>query len=283
MFEHHYEKLTDLTVHYVTAGEGKQTLVLLHGYPQSWYCWREVIEYLAKDYRIIAPDLRGLGDTTRPASGYDKRTLGRDVIELLDKLGVDKFAVVGHDWGGTVAFAVAADNPSRVTHLGVIDVAIPGDGQPNIGQGGKRWHHSFLQTLDLPEALINGREEYYFDWFFENYGHTRAAITREARDEYMRNLNTPGALRAGFAYYREVTQDIRDNEARTEKLTIPCLALGGGGYWGRGGEVATSLRRMANKVTEIVVPECGHWVPEEKPQLLSESIRDLLSLPSDVE
>lgn len=283
MFKHHYKKLTDLTMHYVTAGEGKKILVLLHGYPQSWYCWREVISLMGGEYTIIAPDLRGLGDTTRPSEGYDKRTIAKDVVELLDTLGISKFAVVGHDWGGVVAFAVAADNPRRVTHLGVVDVAIPGDGQPNIGQSGRRWHHSFLQTLDLPEALIEGREEYYFDWFFENYGRNKGVISRETRDEYMRNLTTPGALRAGFAYYREVTKDIRDNQARTEKLTIPVLAFGGGEEWGRGEEVAKSLRRMAVNVTEIIAPESGHWVPEEEPEMLSQAIKDLLSSPSDVE
>lgn len=267
-------------MHYVTAGSdaATRTLVLLHGYPQSWYCWREIIDRLGDDFRIIAPDLRGLGDTTRPANGYDKRTVAHDVLELLDALGIDTFAVAGHDWGGVVAFALAADNPGRVSHLAVVDVAIPGDGQPNIGQSGRRWHHTFLQTLDLPEALITGRESIYLDWFFENYGYTKAAITPRAREEYLRTHTTPGALRAGFAYYRSVTQDVRDNEARTKKLPIPCLAVGGADSWGRGPEVARSLRQMATDVTEILVPECGHWVPEEQPDALSDALRGFLDL-----
>lgn len=277
--EHHYALLRDVKMHYVTAGNGPRTLVLLHGYPQSWYCWKDVIDLLSSDFRIIAPDLRGLGDTSRPAAGYDKKTIAGDVHELLSEhIGVEEYAVAGHDWGGTVAFALAAHHPAPVTHLAVVDVAIPGDGQKNIGQAGRRWHHTFLQTLDLPEALIgDGREHHYFNWFFDNYGHTQAAISTEAREEYLRTHTTPGALRSGFAYYRAIAQDVADNEALGEKLTIPTLAVGGGTSWGRAGEVATSLRQMAEKVEEIVFDECGHWVPEEKPMELANALRSFIS------
>ena len=226
----------------------------------------------------MAPDLRGLGDTTRPASGYDKRTVAADVYELLSEhLGLTRYAVAGHDWGGAVAFALAADHPEAVTHLAVVDVAIPGDGQPNIGQAGRRWHHTFLQTLDLPEALIGGgREHLFFDWFFTNYGHFPNAISPKARAEYLRTHTTPGALRAGFAYYRAIAQDVADNQARTEKVAMPTLAIGGGTSWGRGAEVARSLRKMADDVTEEVYPECGHWVPEEKAAELAASLRSFI-------
>lgn len=275
---HHFATLREVKMHYVTAGAGPTTLVLLHGYPQSWYCWRQVITELQKEYRIVAPDLRGLGDTTRPASGYDKRTVAADVYELLSEhLGLTQYAVAGHDWGGAVAFALAADHPEAVTHLAVVDVAIPGDGQPNIGQAGRRWHHTFLQTLDLPEALIGGgREHLFFDWFFTNYGHFPDAISPKARAEYLRTHTTPGALRAGFAYYRAIAQDVADNQARTEKVAMPTLAIGGGTSWGRGAEVARSLRKMADDVTEEVYPECGHWVPEEKAAELVASLRSFI-------
>ena len=275
---HHFATLREVKMHYVTAGAGGTTLVLLHGYPQSWYCWRQVITELQKEYSLVAPDLRGLGDTTRPASGYDKRTVAADVYELLSEhLGLTQYAVAGHDWGGAVAFALAADHPDAVTHLAVVDVAIPGDGQPNIGQAGRRWHHTFLQTLDLPEALIGGgREHLFFDWFFTNYGHLPDAISPKARAEYLRTHTTPGALRAGFAYYRAIAQDVADNQARTEKVAMPTLAIGGGTSWGRGAEVARSLRKMADDVTEEVYPECGHWVPEEKAAELAASLRSFI-------
>ena len=275
---HHFATLREVKMHYVTAGAGGTTLVLLHGYPQSWYCWRQVITELQKEYRIVAPDLRGLGDTTRPASGDDKRTVAADVYELLSEhLGLTQYAVAGHDWGGAVAFALAADHPDAVTHLAVVDVAIPGDGQPNIGQAGRRWHHTFLQTLGLPEALIGGgREHLFFDWFFTNYGHFPDAISPKARAEYLRTHTTPGALRAGFAYYRAIAQDVADNQARTEKVAMPTLAIGGGTSWGRGAEVARSLRKMADDVTEEVYSECGHWVREEKAAELAASLRSFI-------
>jgi pimeloyl-ACP methyl ester carboxylesterase len=272
--EHHYAQLKDLKMHYVTAGQGRP-LVLLHGYPQSWYCWREVFELLKDDYYIIAPDLRGLGDTTRPWSGYDKKTIAADVWELVtEHLGIERFAVAGHDWGGTVAFALAADHQDAVTHLAVVDVAIPGDGQANIGQAGRRWHHTFLQTPDLPEALIEGREHHYFGWFFTNYGYRPDCITPDAVTEYLRTNTTPGALRAGFAYYRMVGQDVKDNEARGAKITVPSLAVGGANGWGRGPEVGKSLRMMAETVDELIIDECGHWVPEEQPETLAKAFKD---------
>ena len=274
----HFATLRTVKMHYVTAGEGDTTLVLLHGYPQSWYCWRQVITELQNEYSLVAPDLRGLGDTTRPASGYDKRTVAADIYELLrEHLGLTRYAVAGHDWGGAVAFALAADHPEAVTHLAVVDVAIPGDGQPDISQAGRRWHHTFLQTPDLPEALIGGgREHLFFDWFFTSYGHFPDAISPEARAEYLRTHTTPGALRTGFAYYRAIAQDVADNEARTDKVAMPTLAIGGGTSWGRGAEVGRSLRKMADNVTEEVYPECGHWVPEEKAAELAASLRSFI-------
>lgn len=265
-------------MHYVTAGSGDKTLVLIHGYPQSWYCWKPVIDELGDDFTIIAPDLRGLRDSTRPAGGYDEKTIAGDVHELLsEQLGVTDYAAAGHVWGGTVAFALTAHYPSPVSHLAVVDVAIPADGQKNIGQAGRRSHHTFLQTLDLPEALIgDGREHHYFNWFFDNYGHFPDAISDEARAEYLRTLTTPGALRSGFAQYRAITQDVADNQSLTTKLTIPTLAVGGGTSWGRAGEVATSLRQMAENVDEVVFDECGHWVPEEKPVELAAALRNFI-------
>ncbi|HEX2939972.1 MAG TPA: alpha/beta fold hydrolase, partial [Rhodopila sp.] len=135
---HHHADLGDVRLHYVTAGQGFP-VVLLHGWPQSWYEWRHLIPELAKSYRVIAPDLRGLGDSSRPANGYDKKTIGNDVWRLVhDVLGIAEFYLVGHDWGGPTAYAVAAAHPDAVRKLAILDVTIPGDGSPNISQGGRR-------------------------------------------------------------------------------------------------------------------------------------------------
>jgi pimeloyl-ACP methyl ester carboxylesterase len=268
--QHHHADLGDVRLHYVTAGTGFP-IVLLHGWPQSWYEWRHVMPALAERFRVIAPDLRGLGDSSRPIDGYDKKTVGNDVWHLVhDVLKIDAFHLVGHDWGGPTAYAVAAAHPDAVRRLAILDVAIPGDGSPNISQGGRRWHHAFHQTPDLPEALIAGREDIYFTWFYRNYGARPDAIPDADIAEYLRVYRQPGALRAGFAYYRAIPRDIADNAATAArfKLPMPVLALGGDRSWGRGLEVLESLRRLATNVQGGVIENCGHWMPEEQPQAL---------------
>jgi pimeloyl-ACP methyl ester carboxylesterase len=276
MMEHHHADLGDVRLHYVTAGTGFP-VVLLHGWPQSWYEWRHVMPRLAAEYHVIAPDLRGLGDSSRPLSGYDKKTVGGDIWRLVhDVLGIESFFLVGHDWGGPTAYAVAAAHPDAVRKLAILDVTIPGDGSPNISQGGRRWHHAFHQTPDLPEALIAGREDIYFTWFYRNYGARPDAMSPEDIEEYLRVYRQPGALRAGFSFYRAIPRDVADNEAISEKfkLPMPVLALGGDRSWGRRDEVVESLRRMAVNVQGGVIENCGHWMPEEQPD---ELLRRLLA------
>ena len=271
---HHQADLGDVNLHYVTAGEGFP-VVLLHGWPQTWYEWRHIMPALAAKYRIIAPDLRGLGDSSRPLDGYDKKTVGNDIWRLVhDRLGIDAFYLVGHDWGGPTAYAIAAAHPDAVRKLVILDVAIPGDGSPNISQGGRRWHHGLHQTIDLPEALVSGREDIYLGWFYRNYGHHPNVIPPEDIAEYLRCYRQPGALRAGFSYYRNLARDIADNAAivRDFKLPMPVLALGGDSGWGRGMEVLESLRRMATNVQGVVIEQCGHWMPEEQPEELTRQL-----------
>jgi len=161
-----------------------------------------------------------------------------------------------------------------VRKLAILDVTIPGDGSPNISQGGRRWHHAFHQTLDLPEALVTGREDIYFGWFYRNYGHRPDVIPDADIAEYLRVYRQPGALRAGFGYYRAIPQDIADNQAISAnfKLPMPVLALGGNSAWGRRMEVVESLRRMATDVRGGVIENCGHWMPEEQPAALLEQL-----------
>ncbi len=267
---HHHAELGDVRLHYVTHGVGFP-VVLLHGWPQTWFEWRHVMPRLAERYRVIAPDLRGLGDSSRPADGYDKKTVGNDIWRLVhDVLKIDAFHLVGHDWGGPTAYAVAAAHPDSVRTLTILDVTIPGDGSPNISDGGRRWHHGFHQTMDMPEALVAGREDIYLGWFYRNYGHRPDAIPDADIAEYLRCYRQPGALRAGFSYYRNIPRDVADNEAIVArfKLPMPVLALGGGDAWGRRMAVVESLRRMATNVRGGVIDRCGHWMPEEQPDAL---------------
>ncbi len=273
--DHHFAELSQVRMHYVVAGSG-DPVVLLHGWPQSWYEWRHVIALLRHEYRLIAPDLRGLGDSSRPRDGYDTATLAADIWELVhDHLGIERFRLVGHDWGGPVSFALAHAHPRAVEQLVILDVAIPGDGNRNISQGGRRWHHAFHQTEGLPEALVAGREATYLGWFYRNYGHRPDAIGDEAIAEYLRTYRDPEALRAGFEYYRNIPLDIEQNEANVaqRKLEMPVLALGGEESWGRRGEVLESCARVALDVRGGTIPAAGHWIPEEQPARLVSALR----------
>ena len=279
-FAHAYFDTGDVVLHYVRAGAG-DCVVLLHGWPQSWYAWHKIIPVLAEHYDVIAPDLRGLGDSSRPAGGYDKATIAEDIRKLLHgHLGIDRCDLVGHDWGGPVAFCLAATYPDMVRKLVMLDTAVPGDGSGSFSQHGRRWHHAFHQTADLPEALVAGREDIYLGWFYRHYGFQPGAIDAEAIAEYLRTYRQEGALRSGFAYYRALEQDVAHNQSLLArgKLKMPVLALGGGKAFGRGAETFESLKRVALDVRGGVIEDCGHWIPEEKPDEVARALLDFFAL-----
>jgi pimeloyl-ACP methyl ester carboxylesterase len=279
-FSHHYADLKGVRLHYVTLGSG-YPVVLLHGWPQTWYEWRLVMPLLADSFTLVAPDLRGLGDSSRPASGYDKKTVAKDVWLLMSEtLGHKRFAVVGHDWGAPVAFRLAADHADVVSHLALLDVPVPGDQPAGAAiSGAPRWHHMFHRVPDLPEALTFGRERIYLEYFFMN-GTDQANVFSDADiAEYVRTYSQPGAMRAGFNFYRNLNKDVEDNRATFAtgfKLPMPTLGLGGGGSRGRGELVIESLRRVALRAEGGAIADCGHFIPEEKPRELAERLRAFL-------
>ena len=269
--EHRFAPLSGVTLHYVTAGAG-EPVVLLHGFPQTWAAWRRVIPALAARYRVVAPDLRGLGASSRPAGGYRKSRVAEDIWELANGvLGYDRFMVAGHDWGGPVAFALAAAHRDAVRKLAILDATIPGDGTDLFSTSQGRWHHGFHRTLDLPEALLAGRERIYVTWFLRAFAAHPGAIDDATAEDYARAYAQPGAMRAALAYYRAIPRDIAENERAVAagKLEMPVLALGGGESFGRRELALESLRRVANDVRGGVVSGCGHFIPEEKPETLA--------------
>ena len=279
-FKHGFAELGGVTLHYVTAGDGlgdRPPIILVHGWPETWYEWRHVMPMLAEHHPVVAVDMRGLGDSSRPLDGYDKRTVADDVHRLLrEHLGLERWHGVGHDWGGPVTFALGAGHPENMVTMTIIDVVIPGDGG-DFSQGGRRWHHAFHLTPDLPEALVAGREHIYLGWFYREFSWRRGAIGPSTVEEYLRTYTEPGAMRAGFAYYRNLPRDAADNRAQLEAgfvLPMPVLAMGGGRAEarGRGTEPEQSMRRVARNVTGIVVEDSGHFVPEEQPEQVSHHI-----------
>lgn len=276
-FTHHNAHLADVRLHYVRGGTGSP-LVLLHGWSQTWYEWRQVLPALAERFTVIAPDLRGLGDSSKPATGYDKRTVAGDIHELVGQLGFDRVSLVGHDHGAAVAYAYAAANRDSVERLAILEMLLMGAGGElglDHSQGQGLWHLSFHACGgEVAEELIRGRERMYLSWFYWNFAYDRAAIDDEAIDEYVRCYSAPGGLR--LEYYRAFFEDAEHTrESMQEKLTIPVLALGGDACLG--GLPIECMKLLADDVSGASIPECGHFMPEEQPDALLEHLLPFLS------
>ena len=275
---HHMVRANGLLQHFVTAGSG-DPVVLLHGFAQTWLEWRrDIIPALAQDYTVIAPDMRGVGDTERPADGYEKRAMAGDIHALLEHLDIGPVFLAGHDFGAAVAYAYAAAHRDAVRKLAIMEMIMPGFGyeqcmqapfaQDGLGRG--VWHLFFHDAPDIPEALIGGRERLYLSWFHRNFAYNPAAIPVEDLDEYERSYAAPGGLRA-LNYYRTHFTDAEHNRENAKTpLTIPVLALGGAGFLG--GIVEQGMSALASDVQGEVIPECGHWVADEQPQYVIDSL-----------
>ena len=267
-YTHYKTPVNGFLMHYVIGGKG-DPIVLLHGWPETWYEWRHIIpELIANNYTVIAPDMRGLGDSERPQIGYDTKTLADDIYQLVMKLGYSKIYIVAHDWGGPVAYSYAAAHPENVSKMIILDTLLPGFGFEEAGDFSPNgiWHFSFHAVRDLPEKLISGKEDVYLNWFYD-WTYNQSAITPGDRDEYIKQYSKPGALRAGFEYYRAVFEDAEQNkEYAKEKLRIPILTIGGEA--GVGNFTTTTFQMVANNVTGITLPNTGHFIPEERPNVL---------------
>jgi pimeloyl-ACP methyl ester carboxylesterase len=278
-----FASVNGVRIHYVTAGRGP-VVVLLHGYPETWYDWRLVIPKLAATYTIIAPDMRGLGDSSRPSDGdYTKKAVADDIYQLVAKLGYKQVNIVGQDMGGPVAIAYAAAHPKAVKKVVFIESGIPGEGLESAmdtAHGGS-WHFGFFATPEIPEMLIHGREkEFYTAWAYHGaFVRHKEVFTPVVIDEYLRHYAAPGGLTAGFGYYRAFAQDAKENAATfaTMKLSMPVLAVGADHSFGEFS--AKNARNVAINVEAVMIEDCGHFVNEEKPDELAKVILDFLNKP----
>jgi pimeloyl-ACP methyl ester carboxylesterase len=271
-----------LRLHYVTAGEGERTMVLLHGFPQTWWEWRQVIPGLVQaGFRVVAPDYRGAGSSWRPPGGYDKRTMAGDIQRLLrGHLGTrGPIVLVGHDIGLMIAYAYAQAHRDEVSHLVVVDAPIPGTTAfDRLRSDPRVWHFAFHGARDVPEMLVAGRERQYLQTFFGARCFDPSAIGEADLDLYASMYSAPGAMRAGFEVYRAFDRDAEDNREalrRQGKLTMPVLAVGGA-ISTSGPLMQEMLEEVAEQVTGFRVPRTGHWVPEENPQALTTALLEFL-------
>ena len=267
-FTSRYVDTGDLRQHVVTGGQGPP-LLLVHGWPQTWYAWRLVMPDLARDFQVIAPDQRGTGLSGKPSDGYDTGTLAGDLVALMDALGHQRFAMAGHDTGMWIGYALAADHPGRVARLAVAETPLPGlSPSPPLFAPARLnnalWHFAFNRLAEVNDQLVAGREDVYFGWQFASKAAKK--LPDYAVRHYVDTLAaSPETLHASFAIYRALDATIAQNQQRkNRRLTLPVLAIGG--QYSLGEQVADTMKLGADDVQALVVPGCAHWVPEETPE-----------------
>lgn len=281
--EHHVAKIDDARFHYMTAGAGDPVL-LLPGWPESWIAWRKVVPLLVGGGRsVVVLDPRGFGESDKPAGGYDLDTAAHDLHGFLEATNLarpDGIDVVAHDVGTWIAHAHAVTYPTDVRRLVVTESNIPGvtsfasTGIPSETLNLKSWQFAFNRLNDLPEILVQGREREYLAWIFATKSVRSYAIEPAALDDYVRQYSAPGAMRAGFAWYRQNfdAQGLAQAKARSSKrLTMPVLALGGSD--GVGDALRATVATIGDRVSGGTIgPNCGHFLPEECPNELTDAI-----------
>ena len=268
-FTSHYVNAGGLRQHVVVGGDGPP-LLLVHGWPETWYAWRLVMPALAREYTVIAVDQRGIGLTEKPGDGYDTGSLASDLAALMDALGHERFAVAGHDTGMVISYALAADYPERVDRVALAEVP----GPPTTGHSpplfvpapvnNRVWHIAFNRVDGVAEQLVVGREKFFFGYEFGIQGGT---IPDEAIDYYVGMLSQPDVLPGSFGFYRAWDTTMAQNSDRGAKpLAMPVLAIGGEASWGPA--VGGAMGELATDVQTLVIPGTGHWVAEEAPDEL---------------
>lgn len=267
-FSSRYIDVNGLRLHAVVGGVG-EPLLLVHGWPESWYAWRLVMPTLARKYRVIAIDQPGMGLSDKPVDGYDTASLARDLVGAMDTLGHSRFSVFGHDTGMVIAYGLAADYPDRVERLAVAEAPLPGVGvAPTLFEpepvNDRVWHIAFNRLAAVNEQLVQGREDIYFGYEFSVQAEQK--LPDYAVDHYIRMLSSsPQSLSGSFGFYRALDVTIAQNQQRaTRKLTMPVLAIGGEASVGAG--VGATMQLVADNVQTAVISGAGHFVAEEAPQ-----------------
>jgi pimeloyl-ACP methyl ester carboxylesterase len=268
-------------LHVVTGGTGPP-LLLVGGWPQFWWQWRKIMPRLADRFSLVVADPRGLGASAKPETGYDAGTAAADLLGVMQQLGYERFALVGHDVGMWLSYAAAADAPERISQLVLIEANLPGISEPPSALPDdtrgidRQWHFMFNRLKDVNERLVEGREEIYFGNQFAVKGATPAAIPPSSVNVYLRALRQPGALHAAFQYYRALDATIRQNRQRARRRSLPIPVLAVGGAASRGDSVAADVRAIADDVTPLTIDACGHYIPEEAPSELLAALDDFL-------
>ena len=272
-FHSRYVDANGIRQHYVIGGRG-EPLVLLHGWPETWWEFRKVMPALAERYRVIAVDLRGGGDTETPASGFDKKTMARDIYELVRALGYSSVNIAGHDIGSMVAFSFAANHPGATRKVAMLDVMHPDESYFEFrmlkapGQPFFPWWFAFNQVAQLPEQLVSGRSRFLIDWMFDNLLINQAAVSDFDRSVYADAYNRPEGIRGGNGWYSTFVQDIADLGTYGQ-VAAPILGMVNSLFYPN---MAAVLPTRGPNVTVHEVPNTGHYFVEEQPQVVIDEL-----------
>lgn len=275
-FRHLMVRTREVNIHAVIGGEGPP-LVLLHGFPQTWWEWRKIMPPLATRHTVIAVDLRGAGHSDSPQTGYRKASLAADIHGVMQALGFERYAVCGHDIGAMVALALACTQRDAVSHLAILDAPMPGWSQweANFADP-KVWHFGFHMKLDLPERLLFGREFDYVSSFIQDRAFDHGAHSTEDLEVFARAFAQPGNTRGGLEWYRAFPADHADFLGWKQiPLKIPVLALGGEHRYGP--KIVAMLEEFARHVSGGSVADCAHWLPEERPTETADALLRFLT------
>ncbi len=275
-----YVDTGEVRLHAVTGGAGPP-LLLVHGWPQTWYAWRMLMPALARDFSVVAVDQRGIGLSDKPRDGYDTAALACDLVALMDALGHHRFALYGTDVGMPIAYALAADHPDRLDRLVVSEAPIPGvSASPPLFLppllNARLWHLAFNQLPKINEQLVQGREDIFFGAEFDASAGTNK-LPDYAVKYYVDTLAAdPDHLRGSFEFYRAIPTTTAQNEQRkTRRLTLPVLAIGGEESSGAG--VGNTMKLVAADVQTVVLAGSGHWVAEQAPEELLAALTAFLA------
>ncbi|GGS32549.1 alpha/beta hydrolase [Streptomyces griseoviridis] len=282
-FTHRWADADGVRLHAVEGGRPDgPAVVLLAGFPQTWWAWRKVMPDLAGRFRVIAIDLPGQGHSARPDISYDTHTVAAHVHAAVEALGVSAYRLAAHDIGAWVAFSLALKYPGELRGLALLDAGIPGITLPDAiptdpERAWKTWHFAFHLVPDLPETLLAGREREYVGWFLKAKARSAGTFDDTEIEQYAASLAADGGLRASLAYYRDAAESARKNHEALARQRLSVPVLGISGSHGSVPDMAASVRPWADHATGVVVPDAGHFIPDEQPAAVAAALNGFLT------
>ena len=270
-FKSDIANVNGVNIHYVTGGQG-EPLLLIHGFGQNWFMWNRLLPELSKHFTIIAPDLRGLGESAKPETGYDKKTMAADLHELVKKLGYTNVNVAGHDIGLMVAYAYAAQFGNEVKKIAFLDALLPGIEPVWSNLKEKLWWFGFF-AWPASGKVVDGKEREFLSNFWPVVGHVNNAFTKEESEEFIRAYSVKGSTTGTFHWFAAFEQDAKDNlEFMKNKLSMPVLTIGG--EYQSAPFLGDHFKKVAINVKEIKIMGAGHWLVQEQTEPVLKGLMD---------